>query len=274
MSTHESAPGGGVRAVSRDGIRLHVETFGDPASARTPLLLIHPINTRGAIWGDVVSAFAGERYVVVPDMSGFGASATADEYSLELWAADCLAVADAVGLDRFHAIGGSLGGTIAAWLGGTHPDRVASVVAVGSPLVTTGGDKADVLKELETRSVAEMFAEIIPKYSLAPGTSADVIERVLATCNPNGPDDVRAVWRAANNADVRPQAAAVTAPATVVVGEFDFTCPPDEGAALAAALQARLVVMPGMGHLPMSEDPDALIALLREHLDAAEAVAA
>lgn len=268
------SPVASVSTVERDGVRLHVETFGDPASERTPLLLIHPINTRGAIWVDVVAAFADERFIVVPDMSGFGASATADEYGLALWAADCLAAVDAVGVGRFHAIGGSLGGTIAAWLGGTHPGRVASVMPVGSPLVTSGGDKADVLKELEIKSVPEMFAEIIPKYSLAPNTSAEVIEKVLATCNPNGPDDVRAVWRAANSSDARPQAAAVTAPATVVVGEFDFTCPPEEGAAFAEALRAPLVVLPGMGHLPMSEDPDALIALIREHLARAEDVAA
>ena len=259
--------------VTRGPARLHVEHYGDPASAKTPLLLIHPINTRGAVWAEVVPAFAEERFVVVPDMSGFGASSTVDEYSLELWAADCLAVADDAGLARFHAIGGSLGGTIATWLGGNYPDRVASIMAIGSPLFTLGGDKADVLKTLETKSVPDMFAEIIPKYSLAPGTSPEIVERVLATCNPNGPDDVRAVWRAANNSDARPQAAraAGVTPATVVTGEFDFTCPPEGGREFAAALDAPHVLLPGLGHIPMLEDPAATIAVIREHLARVEA---
>jgi len=257
--------------VTRGPATLSVNHYGDPAAEKTALLLIHPINTSGAVWSEVVPAFAGERFIVVPDMSGFGDSSTVDEYSLELWAADCLAAVDAAGIDRFHAIGGSLGGTIAAWLGGTHPDRVASVLAIGSPLYTVGGDKADVLKTLETKSVPEMFAEIIPKYSLAPGTSAEVIEKVLATCNPNGPDDVRRVWRAANNSDARPQAAAVTSPATVVTGEFDFTCPPEGGEEFAAALRAPHIVLPGLGHIPMLEDSATMIRVIEEHLLRAEA---
>lgn len=258
--------------VTRGPAQLVVKHYGDPGLAATPILLIHPINTSGAVWSEVVTALEGERYLVVPDMSGFGASSTVNEYSLELWAADCLAAVDAAGVGRFHAIGGSLGGTIATWLAGTHPDRVASVLALGSPLYTVGGDKADVLKTLETKSVPEMFAEIIPKYSLAPGTSDEVIAKVLATCNPNGPDDVRRVWTAANNSDARPQAAGVIAPATVVTGEFDFTCPPEGGAEFAEALGAPHIILPGLGHIPMLEDSAVTVRIIREHLARAEAV--
>ena len=137
---------------------------------------------------------------------------------------------------------------------------------MGSPLYSEDPDNAEVLSTLETHTVPEMFAEILPKYSVAPGTSAEIIAKTLATSNPNGPDDVRRVWRAATSADIRVQAPLVTCPVTVVTGEFDFTVTPEHAKLLAEALHARFVEIPGIGHLPMLEDPATTVRLINEHL--------
>jgi pimeloyl-ACP methyl ester carboxylesterase len=55
----------------------------------------------------------------------------------------------------------------------------------------------------------------------------------------------------------------VAAPTLVVLGERDMMIPQKAGKALAGAIRgARLVVIPGAGHLPMTEKPDELIAAL------------
>ena len=53
-------------------------------------------------------------------------------------------------------------------------------------------------------------------------------------------------------------------PATVILGERDMMTPAKAGKALAAALpNARIVVLPGAGHMMMAERPDELLAALR-----------
>lgn len=249
---------------------IAVSYHGEPNAAKSPLLFVHPINLRGAAWDEIVPAFA-DRFVIVPDMRGFGDSPPVDQYDVAAWAQDCLDAADQAGVDRFHAIGGSLGGAISVYLAATVPARVCSVVAVGSQMYSAEPDNASVLATLEEHNVAEMFQLVLPKYALGPNASAEVVAKTMATCNPNGKDDVRRVWRAAGTTDVRRQAVAATCPATVVTGEFDLTCPPAAGAEMAAALRAPHVVLPGIGHLPMLEDPDALIVAINAHLSRVEA---
>jgi pimeloyl-ACP methyl ester carboxylesterase len=56
-------------------------------------------------------------------------------------------------------------------------------------------------------------------------------------------------------------------PTLVVVGEADTLTPPDQARAMAAAVPgARLAVIPGAGHLPSVEQPEATTASLREFL--------
>ncbi|MCU1655779.1 MAG: hypothetical protein JWO57_435 [Pseudonocardiales bacterium] len=258
------------QTLEREAGPIAVTYLGDQDSEKLPILFIHPINLRGSAWDSVVPAFT-DRLLVVPDMRGFGDSPPSAEYSLQLWAQDCIDAVDAAGVKQFHAIGGSLGGPIATYLASVFPDRVASVMAIGSQLYSANPDNATVLSTLEDHSVPEMFSIVIPRYSLGPYASAEVVAKTLVTCNPNGPDDVRKVWRAAGAADVRTHAAAVTCPATVVTGEFDLTCLPEAGAAMAQALRGPQIILPGIGHLPMLEDPGALIPLITEHLARAEA---
>ena len=65
----------------------------------------------------------------------------------------------------------------------------------------------------------------------------------------------------------------IAAPTLVVVGELDEETPPAYSEAIAAGIPgARLEVIAGAGHYTSFEAPDALNALLRDHLDMVEAV--
>jgi pimeloyl-ACP methyl ester carboxylesterase len=106
----------------------------------TPVLLLHGFAGRGAHWEAQLAAL-GERWrVAAPDLRAHGRSdapANAD-YSLAAYAADALAVADALGFDRFVVAGHSLGAAVAAELAAAHPERV---LALG--LVDPGGDVSE-----------------------------------------------------------------------------------------------------------------------------------
>ena len=92
----------------------------------------------------------------------------------------------------------------------------------------------------------------------------------MATAPDRDVDLIAEVVRAAFSADAAVAVAAVKAPALVITGEHDLTCPVPAGEVLAAALGTELVVVPGRGHMVVVEDPDAVADLLRPHLAASD----
>ncbi len=247
----------------------------DDGGEQEPVLLVHPINLRKECWLDLVRVLGADRLYVVPDLAGHGESGDDPDAGLAGWVADCLDVVAAAGLERFHVVGGSLGGTIALCLAGELPGRVLSVTAMGSALggAEDGEEETDLAALLDTMSTDELF-DILAVEALAPGAAADLVGTVRALTNSHGADMVRRILAAAQNADAGPWVAAVECPVLVLSGEYDTTCPPEAGERMASSTGGRHQVLPGSGHLPMLEDPAAVLRHLVPQLQTAEAKAA
>ncbi|WP_033288854.1 alpha/beta fold hydrolase [Amycolatopsis jejuensis] len=244
---------------------LSVLTTGDPAAKALPILFAHPINLQAACWAEVVGPL--DRFCVLPDLRGHGRSEPLGPFGVEHWAADLLAALDHFAIPRAHVIGGSLGGALSVYLAATHPDRVASIVSVGGALAIEGDGLDAAVEAFRTLGPRRVFEDNLPEMSLAPGAPAEVVERMLDLSNPNDAETVSAIWAATTSSDVREHAPAVQCPATVITGAFDRTCTPEQAREMADALGVGLVTMPGVGHLPMLEAPQALAELLSAHLD-------
>lgn len=97
-----------------------------------PLLLVHGFTGSKEDFGDEMERLAARGFhVVAPDLRGHGSSdQPGDEadYSLAVFADDMWALADAVGWDRFHLLGHSMGGMIAQVMVLARPDRVHRLV--------------------------------------------------------------------------------------------------------------------------------------------------
>jgi pimeloyl-ACP methyl ester carboxylesterase len=73
--------------------------------------------------------------------------------------------------------------------------------------------------------------------------------------------------QASDTTDVVEFAGRITAPTLLAVGSEDRVNPPEVSRAIHEAIPgSRLVVLPGIGHLPKLEAPDQTVALLRSHL--------
>jgi pimeloyl-ACP methyl ester carboxylesterase len=246
-------------------------SLGTPQRAPTPVLFIHPINLQGACWNRVAAAVEPRRFALMPDLRGHGRSSAHRPFGLDAWTEDCVAALDRFELDTVHVVGGSLGGSLAVQLAALYPDRVRSITAIGSALRISGDNPESVLEVLRAKGVKQMFREVLPQISVAPGTSAAVLDEILELTNPNDAETVAEVWGATIAADVEPVAGSVCCPVLLITGEFDATCTPAQGERMAAALGTRLTTLAGSGHLPMFEDPATLAALVSEHLNRAEA---
>lgn len=244
---------------------------GSGTSGKPAVLLVHPINTQGKIWADLVSLLDPDRHYLMPDLRAHGRSDALGDFSLAEWTADCLAVVEQeLTVGTFHVVGGSLGGTLACCLGAALPDRVLSITAMGSSLNFDGVEVAGVLEMFDRLGVEGTFQAVFPTMTFGPDCSQEIIGKGLALANPNDVETVKRVWSATIQSDATEQAHHVCCPALVITGEHDATCTPALGLEMARALRTEHVTLPGIGHMPMLECPDRVASILEAHFTRSE----
>jgi pimeloyl-ACP methyl ester carboxylesterase len=136
------ATGNAVAAGSRtagrflDGAagRIFVRSAGEEGPA---LVLVHGLGGAGTQWRPQLAALAPDLRLFAPDLRGHGRSERPADgaYGIAAHAADVVALADALGLDRFALAGHSFGAWVALEVAAVHPDRVFALA-----LVDPGGD--------------------------------------------------------------------------------------------------------------------------------------
>jgi 3-oxoadipate enol-lactonase len=113
-------------AMADDGTRLHYQAWGRPGAPA--VLMIQGLGADKHGWDFQRYVFAMRYRVVAFDNRGAGRSDKPfTAYTLEQMAADAVAVLDAVGIDRAHVIGASMGGAIAQLVAVHFPERVRSL---------------------------------------------------------------------------------------------------------------------------------------------------
>ncbi|MGW4593522.1 alpha/beta fold hydrolase [Amycolatopsis thermoflava] len=265
-------------SVAGETGRLSVlRTTGDRPG--TPLVLTHPINAAAVVWTEVAQRLG--RPVVAPDLRGHGRSGQVGPFTVEEgYVVDVLAVLDGLGLDQVHLGGGSLGGTISVALAALRPERVLSVTAFGSTLGTRVPAEAieEMVTELEAKGTAGYFADLVPQIVGPAYRSSAAIGDLMAEAVGTRPEAVIArILRGAFGADIRHlvgKVAAAGVPVLAVAGTEDPTCPVAMSRELAEATGGTAMTLPGVGHLPMLEEPARVADILRDHLAKAEGAAA
>ena len=101
------------------------------------VLLLHGFPQTGTCWHDALNTLADAGYrAVAPSQRGYSYGArpeSVEAYRVTELCADVLAMAAALGRERFHLVGHDWGGSVAWALAGEHPKAVASLTAVSTP---------------------------------------------------------------------------------------------------------------------------------------------
>lgn len=117
-----------------DGARIHYLAWGEPG--RRGLVFVHGGAAHAHWWTHVAAAYARQYRVVAIDLSGHGDSDHRATYSLEQWAAEVVAVAREAGIEGAPVVvGHSMGGMVTIATAALHPDDVAGVVILDSPVI-------------------------------------------------------------------------------------------------------------------------------------------
>ncbi len=195
----------------------------------------------------------------------------ADQYTLGAMAADTLGLLDALGIDRAHLVGMSMGAMIAQTVAAREPARVASLTSVmsttgarriGRPALSTWARMARPPakdREAAAESVVAMMRHIGSRGY--PFDEPAVREVALEAWDRGGGSAAAGVTRQLaavfKSGDRTHELAAIEAPTLVIHGDRDPMIAPSGGEATAAAIRgARLRTFPGMGHdLPRAACP-------------------
>jgi sigma-B regulation protein RsbQ len=251
-------------ATAPDGVRIHYDTTGTGGPA---LVLVHCWTCDRGFWKDQVARLAKSRQVVTLDLAGHGRSGrTRKDYTMEAFGQDVKAVADRLKLDRMVLVGHSMGGEVILEAAKRLGDRVVGLVPI------------DTLADVEQRSdpketdavIAKMRADykgettaFMRQYLFAPTTPPAVADRILAQTTTFPAEIALSALRNNWNYQAAPAFDAIKVPIVAVNGD---RFPTDLEANRRHAPQFDAIIMKGVGHYPMLEDPKRFGDLLDEAL--------
>ena len=205
-------------------------------------VLIHGLAGSGRWWARNIDAFSSRFRVCTVDLAGFGGSRRIRRFQLgeainvlEEWL-------DHVGIERSVVVGHSMGGLIAAGLAARSPQRVDRLVLVDAAFLSFEPGVAKQAIRLLREFVAS--SPDLIRLVARDGFRADPVSLSRATL-----DLLRLDWR-----KILPQ---ISAPTLIVWGEEDTVTPLTIGRQIVAEISgARLVIIPGAGHVPMWDQPE------------------
>jgi pimeloyl-ACP methyl ester carboxylesterase len=238
--------------------------------SRDVVLLLHAFPLHSGMWSRQIAALEGKHRVIAPDYRGLGKSAPPREPStMDLLASDVRALLAHLRVERAGVAGLSMGGYLAFEL-----YRQAPGIFRGLALCDTraGADTAEGAASREKfaqtaveKGLGWVAEEMIPKL-LRPNPEPAAVKEVHSLIAQGSPAGVAAAQRGmAKRPDSFPTLATLACPTLVVVGEEDGLTPPAESEKMAAAVKgARLVRIPGAGHLPNVERPEPFTRALAE----------
>lgn len=116
------------------------------------MLLLHGYPQTSAMWAPLVPHLAPGRQLVMPDLRGYGQSVCLDgDFTFRAMARDVIALADTLGLERFHVVGHDRGARVTHRLALDAPQRVRSVALLD--ILPT----LDVWEHLDDRELARKY---------------------------------------------------------------------------------------------------------------------
>ena len=253
-----------------DGVRLaYAVTGSGPALIKASNWLSHlEYEWDSPVWRHWYRTLSSHFTLIRYDQRGCGLSDREPrDISLEAWVSDLNAVAEAAGADRFHLLGISQGGAVAAAFASAFPEKVRRLVIYGGYLRGRQHRETSPRHREETRVLRSLirtgwdsenpaFRQVFTTLFLPDGspdqiaslnrlhkasTSADIAERIVACFD---------------GIDVRRPADKISVPAFVCHAREDARVPFEEGRFAAATIPgAKLLPLESRNHILQEAEP-------------------
>ncbi len=248
-------------------------TLTGPANAPA-VVLIHGLGLNRAVWQWMVADLAGFR-VLTYDLIGHGDSALPEGQPVLRDLSDqLLRLLDQLGIANAGIVGFSLGGMVARRFAQDHPGRSAALAILHSPYRRAPDAQAAIearVTQAETSGpAATVEAALVRWYTdAARATQPDLMTLTRAWVLANDPKAYPRLYRilATGVDEVSSPTPPIRCPTLVLTADEDHGNSPEMAAAIAMEIpRARLVILQGLRHMALAEDPPAVNGPVRDFL--------
>jgi pimeloyl-ACP methyl ester carboxylesterase len=258
-----------------DGVRLYVEETG----AGPPVLFVHEFAGDHRSWEPQVRALSRRYRCVTYNARGYPPSDVPEDpaaYSQARAVDDAIAVLDALGIDRAHVVGLSMGGFATLHLGLRHPDRARSLVVAACGYGAQPERQAAFKEEsgvIADAFAAEGAAEVAKRYAIGPARVqfqnkdprgwAEFAAQLAEHSSQGSALTMRGVQAARPSLyDLTDELRALTLPTLIVSGDEDEGCLEPSLMLKRTIPAAGLALLPKTGHTFNLEEPELFDRLL------------
>lgn len=268
--------------TSPDGLKLYYRDYAGP-SDKPPVLCLHGLTRNSRDFAPLAETLAGDWRVIVPEMRGRGNSEYAKDtstYTPPTYIKDVEALLAELGIEKFVAIGTSMGGLMTMLMAAKDASRIVAAVLndIGPEIDPTGlahiagyvgqGRSFDTWMHA-ANSLRETHGASFPDYSI--DTWLEMAKRTMVL-GQNGrlvldyDMGIADPFKSANNApqpDLWPAFKALSdTPTLLVRGELSNLLTEQTQSRMAREHgNLRTVTVPRVGHAPMLDEPESLAAI-------------
>lgn len=268
--------------TSPDGLKLYYRDYAGP-NDKPPVLCLHGLTRNSRDFAPLAKTLAGDWRVIVPEMRGRGNSEYAKDtstYTPPTYIKDVEALLAELGIEKFVAIGTSMGGLMTMLMAAKDASRIVAAVLndIGPEIDPTGlahiagyvgqGRSFDTWMHA-ANSLRETHGASFPDYSI--DTWLEMAKRTMVL-GQNGrlvldyDMGIADPFKSANDApqpDLWPAFKALSdTPILLVRGELSNLLTEQTQSRMARVHgNLRTVTVPRVGHAPMLDEPESLAAI-------------
>lgn len=258
--------------IHRDGARLYWRSDGKPG---LPVLLLgNSLGTDQSLWDPAMPELMQSFNVLRMDMRGHGASelatgAATTDWTIETFARDVLAVADAAGALGFYFAGISIGGMIGLWLGAHASNRVLGLLVSNTAARLPEGVWESRIAAVRQGGMEALVDNTMQRWFTPAFAARD--DATLATIRQNflrvSPFAYAGFCAVLRDMDLSSILNLVSVRTRVLTGRHDSSTPPVLGQTIAASVTNAVCIELPVAHIPVAELPARFSAEIRQLLE-------
>jgi len=239
-------------------------TYDDWGAGDLPIVCLHGIGGDTGSFGPQLDGLSEGRRVIAWNMPGYGGSDAISPVTFERLSAALILFLDALGFQRVHLVGQSIGGMVALETAVRYPERVAGLSLIATTPAFGGRDEsfkeafvAARLKPLdEGQTLADLAKGFVPEIT-GPDASAEVLAAATASMAAVPEATYRDIIACLVTFNRRAEISDLDLPVCVIAGGFDTNAPAKTMASMAAKIPgAEYHLIERAGHLVNLEAGD------------------
>lgn len=251
------------KTVTAAGIDHRLYEGGTPG--KPVLVLLHGYSADKDVWPRFASFLAKDFHIIIPDMAGHGETGFKPEWTYDVpsQADRIVALMDAMQVGQFHVAGNSMGGMITATLALKYPQRVLTASALDPAGVLPPQPSAMDVMVANGRNPFEVanheeFREFYGMTMAKPPFLPDFVLRGLGQTYRDRKAELATIFKSLYRQDgLDERLSDIKPPMLLMWGDQDQLLHVSSVDVWKAGVpDIEVVVLPGIGHMPMVEDPE------------------